>query len=297
MAFEIMRTALFAPGTRPDRVDKAVATSADVVIIDLEDAVPPEHKAEARQVVAAKLAQHPASRLVVRCNALDTEFFADDLAALAGLGLACLFVPKVEEVEGLAEVEQALAKLERSGDAPLGATNLLCLLETARGVANAWAITSHAATLPRACMVAFGAADYAADMGIELTADGAELSYPRAKISNASHAAGLAGPLDSPYMYDLKDLDLLRAEARLARSLGFAGKLCIHPNQIDICNQVFSPTPEEVAFAQMVIEAFEQTRESGQGVLQVKGKFIDKPVVERCQRILALHQAAEAARG
>lgn len=294
MSFALMRTALFVPGTRPDRVDKAMATQADTVIIDLEDAVPPEQKAEARQVVRAKLAQYPGHRIMVRCNALGTGFFENDLQALAGSKLSTLFVPKVETRRQVDTIDDAMLKLEHAGGLPESSINLLCLIETALAVENAFALTSQAAGLQRACMVAFGAADYATDMGIELTSHGRELYFPRYKISNASHAAGLPGPIDTPYMYDLKDLDTCRTDARRAWELGFTGKLCIHPNQIDICNQVFSPTEAERAFAQKVINAFAQIRESGQGVLQVNGKFIDKPVVERCRIILALAELTEA---
>lgn len=294
MGFPLMRTALFVPGTRPDRVDKAMATQADTVIIDLEDAVPPEQKAQARQVVRDKLAEYPGQRIMVRCNSRDTAFFQDDLQALTGGELGTLFVPKVETRRDIDAINEALLKLEKAGGQPEFSVNLLCLIETALAMENAFAITSQAAELPRACMVAFGAADYATDMGIALTGHGRELYFPRYKISNASHAAGLPGPIDTPYMYDLKDLETCRADARRAWELGYTGKLCIHPNQIDICNQVFSPTQEEMAFAQKVIDAFEQTRVLGQGVLQVNGKFIDKPVVERCRRILALAERTTA---
>ena len=294
MGFPLMRTALFVPGTRPDRVDKAMATQADTVIIDLEDAVPPKQKTEARQVVRAKLAQYPGPRIMVRCNARGTGYYQDDLQALVGSKLSTLFVPKVDTRREIEAINDALLKLEKTGGLPESSINLLCLIETALAVENAFAVTSQAAGLQRACMVAFGAADYATDMGIALTSHGRELYFPRYKISNASHAAGLPGPIDTPYMYDLHDLDTCRADARRACELGFTGKLCIHPNQIGICNQVFSPTEAEMAFAKKIIEAFEQTRQSGQGVLQVNGKFIDKPVVERCRRILKLAELTQA---
>lgn len=294
MSFSLLRTALFVPGTRPDRVDKALATSADMVIIDLEDAVPPAQKAEARQVAGAKLAGHGGQRLLVRCNARDTAFFPDDLASLAGSRLESLFVPKVESGADLEALDQALRAMEKAGGRPAASLNLLCLIESALAVENAFAITSRAAALEREVMVAFGAADYATDLGIELSGHGRELHYPRHRISNASHAAGLPGPMDTPYMYDLQDLETCRADARRAWEVGFTGKLCIHPNQIAICNQVFSPSEEALAFARQVIAAFEQSKQAGQGALQVNGKFIDKPVVERCQRILALAGPSEA---
>ncbi|MCF8098133.1 MAG: CoA ester lyase [Desulfarculaceae bacterium] len=286
MDFALIRSALFVPGTRPDRVDKALGTQADAVIIDLEDAVPPEKKAEAREVVRAKLAQHQGREIIVRANALDSGQFEMDLAALEGLPLGCLFVPKVERGQDVEGIDQALLKLEKVGGLAPYSVGALYLIESALGVENAFAIAGHPVHQRRRGMVAFGAADYTTGMGIELTQQGRELYFPRYRVSNASHAAGLPGPLDSPYMYDLGDLPALEADARRAKAVGFNGKLCIHPNQVEVCNRVFSPSTEEVAFAEKIIAAFDQTLAQGQGVLKVDGKFVDEPVVERCRRVL-----------
>lgn len=297
MDLSLIRSALFVPGTRPDRVDKALNTSADAVIIDLEDAVPPEKKVKAREVVRQKLAQHAERELIIRCNALDSGQFEADLAALGGLPLACLLVPKVERGQDVERINQAFVELERAGGLPRFSVKALYLIESALGVENAFAIAGHPLHRQRDCMVAFGAADYTTDMGMELTGGGQELYFPRCKVSNASHAAGLPGPLDSPYMLDLKDLKALEEDAKRAKALGFGGKLCIHPNQIDICNRVFSPGEDEVAFARKIIAAFNQTREQGQGVLQVEGKFVDEPVVERCRRVLRRAELTRASQG
>lgn len=294
MDFALIRSALFVPGTRADRVDKALETSADAVIIDLEDAVPPEKKAEAREVARAKLIQHAGREIIVRANALDSGHFQADLAALRGLPLSCLFVPKVERRRDVEGINQAVLELEQAGGLPPYSVKVLYLLESALGLENAFAIISHPLHQQRQCMVGFGAADYTTDMGMELTKDGQELHFPRYRVSNASHAAGLPGPLDSPFMYDLKDLAALEDDAKRARALGFGGKLCIHPNQVEVCNRVFAPSEEETAFARKIIAAFDQTREQGQGVLQVDGKFVDEPVVERCRRILRRAQRPQA---
>jgi len=287
MEFALIRSALFVPGTRPDRVDKALGTQADAVIIDLEDAVPPEKKAEAREVVRAKLAQHQGREIIVRANALDSGQFELDMAALEGLSLSCLSVPKVERSQDVEDIDQALSRLEKTGGLPPHSVGALYLIESALGVENAFAIAGHPVHRERQAMVAFGAADYTTDMGMELTQEGQELYYPRHRVSNASHAAGLPGPLDSPYMIDLGNLAAMEADAGRAKAVGFTGKLCIHPNQVEVCNRVFAPSEEEVAFAEKIIAAFEQTRAQGQGVLKVDGKFVDEPVVERCRRILA----------
>ena len=286
MDLALIRSALFVPGTRPDRVDKALNTQADAVIIDLEDAVPPEKKAEAREVVRAKLAQHKGREIIVRANALESGQFELDLAALEGLSLSCLFMPKVERGQDVEAIDMALRRLEKAGGMAPYSIKALYLIESALGVENAFAIAGHPVHRERQAMVAFGAADYTTDMGIELTLEGRELYFPRHRVSNASHAAGLPGPLDSPYMYDLGDLPALEADAGRAKAVGYGGKLCIHPNQVEVCNRVFAPSAEEAAFAEKIIAAFNQTRAQGQGVLRVDGKFVDEPVVERCRRIL-----------
>ena len=170
-----------------------MATQADTVIIDLEDAVPPEQKAEARLVVRDKLFEHSAQRLMVRCNSRDTAYFADDLQALAGSKLSTLFVPKVETESDIDAINQALLKLEKDGGLPESSINLLCLIETALAVENAFAVTSQAAALQRACMVAFGAADYATDMGIALTSHGRELYFPPLQDKQRQPRGGFAG--------------------------------------------------------------------------------------------------------
>ena len=137
-------------------------------------------------------------------------------------------------------------------------------------------------------MAAFGAADYTLDMGIELTREGGELAYPRARIAVASRAAGLVPPLDTPFMIDLKDTDGLQTDALRAKQLGFQGKLCIHPNQIRPCNEVFSPTSEEIGYAERVVRAYEESLARGVGAFQLDVKFIDAPVVERCRRVIQL---------
>jgi citrate lyase subunit beta/citryl-CoA lyase len=125
-------------------------------------------------------------------------------------------------------------------------------------------------------------------MGFEITKTGEELVYPRARIAVACRAAGVEPPLDTPFMIDLKDREALEADIKRACRLGFQGKLCIHPNQIDICNQLFSPTDEEIEYAQKVIQAFDAAEADGTAAIQVEGRFIDYPVVERCRRILKI---------
>ena len=285
---EFIRSALFVPGNRPDRIDKAVNTPADAVIVDLEDAVPPAMKAEARPLVRAKLKEHNTPRLLVRVNALDTEFVQADLDELVVDGLACIIFPKMEKPEQVRKANQLLSKAEAKSGIPQGTLSMIALIESALGVENAFQIVSEKTDPARLFTVAFGAADFTLDMGIEMTKTGEEIAYPRARLAVACRAAGVEPPIDTPYMIDLKDPQAVEADAVYARQLGFQGKLCIHPNQVDICNRIFSPTEKDIEQAHKVVTAFKAAEAAGTGVLQVDGKFIDLPLVKQAQRILKI---------
>lgn len=283
-----LRTALFVPATRPDRVDKALKTGADVVIMDLEDAVAHALKAEARATARKTIAEHAQRRLMVRVNALGSGHNRKDLEAVVQPSLGSIMLPKVESAEHLQEVHRRLIDLERARGMPPGSIGVLALIESARGVQEVFRIFSEALAPERACLAAFGAADYSLDVGINLSRDGAELHYPRSRIAVACRAAGKEPPIDTPFMIDLKDIDALRADALRAKQLGFQGKLCIHPSQVGPCNEIFSPTAAEIEHARRVVAAFEKSESEGIGALQLDGKFIDYPVVERSRRIIGL---------
>lgn len=283
-----LRTALFVPATRPDRVDKALSAGADVVIIDLEDAVAHALKAEARETARKKIKEHAQRKLMVRVNALGSGHNQKDFESVVEASLAGIMLPKVESGEQIREIHQRLLGCERNCGMLSGSLPVVALIESARGVQNVFRIFSEAITPYRAFLAAFGAADYCLDMGINMSRDGAELNYPRSRIAVACRAAGKEPPIDTPFMIDLKDLDALRADARRAKQLGFQGKLCIHPSQVEPCNEIFSPAAEEIVYARRVVEAFEKSESEGIGALQLDGKFIDYPVVERSRRIIRL---------
>jgi citrate lyase subunit beta/citryl-CoA lyase len=265
-----------------------LASGADAVIIDLEDAVPFSRKSEIRQEVARYISETGDPGIMVRVNGPDSEFFADDITRIATATLLTIIVPKVESVEDIAAIHQGLLQAEKENGLAAGQITVIGLIETAKAVDDISRIV-HTRTDPqRLRTVAFGAADYTADLGIEITKDGAELSYARSRLPIACRAAGLEPPLDTPFMIDLKDMAALEAEALMAKQLGFQGKLCIHPNQIERVNRIFSPKPEEIRHARKVIEAFEKAEAAGQGAIQVDGKFVDYPVVARARRILQL---------
>lgn len=258
-------TALFVPGDRPDRYAKAVASGADVVIIDLEDAVAPAAKDSARTTVLAALSSSEL-RTLVRINPAGSAWVADDLAALSGLGgdrgLAGVVVPKAGDPEFLAEVV-----------AHLGCP-VVALIESALGVARAGELVG----VPGVVRVAFGALDFAFDVAAEVDAITGQVA--RAEVVIASRAAGLPAPLESPST-DLHDLGRVEATSRAARMLGFGGRLCIHPAQLAPVRAGFAPTASEVEWARGIATA-------GEGVERIGDQMVDRPVLERARRILRL---------
>jgi citrate lyase subunit beta/citryl-CoA lyase len=284
--FGPLRTALFVPGNRPDRVDKAVRTGADAVIIDLEDAVALNEKEAARSKVRDKILEHAERRMIVRVNSLDSPFFQGDLEEVVTDNLACLMIPKVDSAAHIREINENLLKVEKEKSMKPGALSILPLIESAIAVQNVFEIASEKTMPSRIYCVAFGAADYTLDMGIEITKEGTELTYPRSRIALASRASGIEPPLDTPFMMDLKDMEALKNDANRAKQLGFQGKLCIHPNQVEPCHAVFSPTKDEIRHAQKVVQAFEEAEKEGTAAFQLDGKFVDYAVVERARRIL-----------
>ena len=286
-----LRTALFAPGNRPDRAEKAIGLGADAVIIDLEDAVPIAEKESTRALVREVLDKHPGKRMYVRINALTTPYAKEDLEAVASKNLVGIMLPKVESPEEVFEIDRLLTGLEKRNGLEVGVLEVISICETAKGLEEIYPILLAKTEYNRIAVVAFGAADYTLDLGISLTREGKELEYPRVRIPIACRAAGIMPPLDTPWMVDLKDIDGLIADAKKAKAYGFQGKIVIHPNQIEPCHRVFTPTEEEIAFAKKVIEAFEEAEREGKAAIQLEGKFIDYPVVEKSRRIYALAQA------
>lgn len=287
-AIHFIRTALFVPGNRPDRVDKAVRTAADMVIMDLEDAVAMAEKPGARAAVRQKIKQHAKRRLMVRVNALSTGLVDQDLREIFVQGLDAIMLPKVEDPRDIQQIDAKMTEIEREIGLDPGAVKVMGLVESALAVENAFRIASTKTEFQRLYTLAFGAADYSLDMGIEMTKTGEALFYPRARLALACRAAGIAPAIDTPFMIDLKDLEAFQADVQRGKSLGFGGKLCIHPNQVQICNRLYSPGRGEIAKAEKIISAFEAAEKQGLAVIQVDGKFIDYPVVAQARRTLEI---------
>ena len=270
----IRRSYLFVPGNRPERFEKAWQSGADAVILDLEDAVQSAHKDLARQAVAAWL--EPERPVYVRINGMGTPWFERDLEVAGIPGILGVVLPKAEQPEQVAQVAGLL----------VGEARVLPLLETALGVWNARAL----AQVPRVERLAFGSVDFQLDTGI--TGDQEELLYARSRLVLASRVASILPPVDSVTMA-LDDMTRLREDVARARRLGFGGKLCIHPRQVETINQGFAPTEAERAWARRVLEAAEATEATGAGALRLDGELIDRPVIERARSILAQADASK----
>lgn len=284
----LIRTALFVPGNRPDRVEKAFKTEADAIIIDLEDAVPLSEKKATRSKVREKVTQFADRMIIVRINPLGSPFIQGDLEEAVVKGVKGIMLPKVERAGDINDINRLLLDVEKKRSLPEGTFLVFPLIESASAVQHIYEIVSTKTKPQRIYTVAFGAADYTLDMGIEMTLEGSELFYARSRISVACKAAGIAPPIDTPFMIDLADIDALVTDAIRAKRLGFQGKLVIHPKQIGPCNQIFSPTAEEIARAEKIVQAFEKAEVAGMAAIQLEGKFIDYPVVQHSKDILAL---------
>ena len=261
------RSYLFVPGNRPDRYDKACATRAHAVIVDLEDAVPPDDKVRARTALGEWLTSERG--VLVRVNAADSEWFDDDVRACARPGVEGVVLPKAERAEDIRRIVDVCGPLP-----------VFPLIETASGLWNALAI----AQAQRVQALLFGSLDFQADLG---TADD-ELLYARSRLVLVSRVAGIAAPIDG-VTQAIDDPELLRRDCHRSRQLGFRGKVCIHPCQIDVVNGCFAPSADEIAWAEEIVAAFGQSQ--GNAVL-VGGRMVDRPVLLKAQAILDERQAA-----
>jgi citrate lyase subunit beta/citryl-CoA lyase len=279
-----IRSMLYVPGIRQDRFGKAMAAGADAVVFDLEDSVEAGQKEKARSLIADFLAGPSTGPLrFVRFNGVHTSDGEADLEFFSGMtGFDGVLLPKVETV-GLVElVARVFARHASGGVVP----PLLVMLETPAAILRAGEIAT--ADAPVAALL-FGAEDFTASLGVERTTDGEELLYARGRIALAA-AAARAEAIDAVFT-DLHDMEGLRRDCRRARGLGFRGKMAIHPKQIEIINETFTPTQSEVDRARRVVEAYEAARAGGQGVTTLDGRLVERPIVERARRVLALAAA------
>lgn len=280
----LRRSLLFVPASSERFFAKAKDASADTIIFDLEDAVAPDRKSEARETLKEVLRDPGFARFerTVRINALDTPYFLDDVLTMVEAGVDGLVVPKTNTAASIRFVDQLVSLAEqRAGRAP-GSVVLLPLLEQPEAMGNAFAI---ARATPRIAGIAFGHGDFSLAMGIKAASSREGIVWhARCQVAMAAKAAGIT-PIDNVFL-EIPDIEGLIAETRQGKELGYEGKACIHPSQVEAVNAVYTPTAEEVAYAREVIAAFEQAVAAGKGAVAFRGRMLDGPIVESERKVL-----------
>jgi len=284
----LLRTLLFVPGNQERRIEKARSISTDALILDLEDSVPLAEKNSARAMVSSSIGGLALieREVFVRINALSTDHAAADIKAIVIPGLSGICLPKSESADDILKADALITDAEREANLTMGSIRLLALVETPKGIISAYEI---AGASPRVLGIAFGPEDYTLEMDVVRTKEGAEIYYPRVVIAVACHAAGILA-IDGVYT-DIRDEEGLSQDARLARQMGFHGKLLIHPNQVSPVSQIFSPAEDEITHARGVVEAFEAALAKGQASTSFEGRMIDAPVAERARKLLSLAES------
>ncbi len=273
----MIRSHLYVPGDRPSMLAKASTRGADMIILDLEDAVAPNAKAEARRIIREAIPQMDAAgaRFAVRVNGEPEEQEAD-LAALVDRGVKVLVVPKAT-AEAIAAVAERSRRLGFSSS-----LRLVALIESARGLWEVLSIAEH----PQVVGLAIGEEDLAADLGLAHGADPMLWHPARSRLVWASACAGLPGP-SGPVWADFSDLDGLRESTHLLRQCGFSSRPAIHPAQVRVINEVFTPSVEELEAAHRLVEEYDQAKAGGRGAIRdSQGRMVDEAVVRRARHLL-----------
>ena len=289
---QLARTLMFVPSNRPNMVQRAHQTPADIIVLDLEDAVPPDEKAAARETVRASIESlHAAGKSVhVRVNNLDTKLTRDDLAAVVAPGLEALLYPKAQSGQEIRDLDVLIREQEyhKDGVTP-GDTALIPMIETARAVLRCEDIARASS---RIVGLALGGEDYCADLAVSRTKEGRELEHIRRTMIHVCAAYGLSA-FDGIYAI-LGDEEGLRADAAYARSIGMKGKYVVHPEQVSPVNQVFSPGAAEVEAARRLVAEFEAGVAAGHGTVRIAGQMVDVPIANRARELIAYAEAIAA---
>jgi len=286
-ALPVWRSMLFVPVTVAKYVDRAAERGADALILDLEDSVPLAEKPRGRallQEAAAKVARNGAD-VVVRINRPWRQALQDIEAAVSPQ-VQALMLTKVESAEHVQVIAEVVGELEAERGMQAGATKFVALVETASGFLR---MAEIARSHPRLVALSVGAEDFALSVGMLPEAEG--LFFPKQQMIIAARAAGIVPLGFIGTVADFRDLDAFRATIRRARRLGFAGASCIHPSQVAILNEEYRPSPDEVAQAERAVAAYDAAATAGIGAIELDGKMIDVPVIERAKQVLARHGA------
>lgn len=292
----LLRSLLFVPGSDTRKLGKVARFGADAIVIDLEDAVADEEKVGARATTRAAIGDLAGkATLVVRVNGIETGLLDDDVAAIAVEGVDLIMVPKVESADTLAHLDDRIARAEEAAGIAPGTIRVLVLIETARGIADCEAILAGASE--RVHTAVFGAGDFSVQLGIDLTPEATEVAYARSRLVVAARAAGLAAPIDGPWLR-LEDDEGLEADSRRSRGLGFQGRVTVYPPQVETVLRAYSALSDEEADRQRrVVEAFEEAESRGVASLRVDGRFVDYPIYRLAKDRIERYDAWRARSG
>lgn len=284
----LRRTMMFVPGANAAMLRDAPLFGADSVMFDLEDSVSLKEKDTSRALVhfALKTFDYSSVETVVRVNGLDS-CGALDIEAVVLAGVNVIRLPKTETVQDIVDVEAVIERVERENGIEVGRTRMMAAIESAEGVLNARDIAKAS---KRLIGIALGAEDYVTNMKTRRYPDGQELFFARSMILHAARAAGIAA-IDTVYS-DVNNTEGFQNEVRMIKQLGFDGKSVINPRQIPLVNEIYTPTEKEIDHAKQVIWAIRESESKGSGVISLNGKMVDKPIVERAERVIALATAA-----
>ncbi|HFR5226977.1 TPA: citrate (pro-3S)-lyase subunit beta [Streptococcus pyogenes] len=284
----LRRTMMFVPGANAAMLRDAPLFGADSIMFDLEDSVSLKEKDTSRALVhfALKTFDYSSVETVVRVNGLDS-CGALDIEAVVLAGVNVIRLPKTETAQDIIDVEAVIERVERENSIEVGRTRMMAAIESAEGVLNAREITKAS---KRLIGIALGAEDYVTNMKTRRYPDGQELFFARSMILHAARAAGIAA-IDTVYS-DVNNTEGFQNEVRMIKQLGFDGKSVINPRQIPLVNEIYIPTKKEIDHAKQVIWAIREAESKGSGVISLNGKMVDKPIVERAERVIALATAA-----
>ena len=279
------RSMLYIPGNNAAMIQQGGVYGADCVLLDLEDSIAPGEKDAARILLKHTIpaVNFYGAEVVVRVNHLDTPFGHDDIREIVPIQPDALRVPKIESADDALRVIGLIEETETAHGLPHDRLTIQAMIETAVGVENALAIAKAS---PRVSSITIGGQDLAADMGISLEKDSCGIDYASRRIVMAAKAAHIEA-MDTVFV-DVDDEDGLRAATQRAKEIGFTGKAAINPRQIEVINEVFTPTEQEIAKAIDVVSAFNRHKAAGVGVFALHGKMVDAPVVARALHVLGL---------
>lgn len=282
------RSMLFIPGNTPSLLMNGDILGADSVILDLEDAVSPAEKDSARILVrnVIKYLNYKDCEIIVRINPVDTDYWQKDLDALIPYKPDIIMLPKVNSPQDVILVSEYMANIEKACGMQENTVKIMTLLETTQGIENAFLI---AGCDKRVTAMFLGGEDLTADLRCKRTKEGTEIFYSRSRIVMAARACGI-DVYDTPFT-DVEDIEGLYKDAEFAKSLGFTGKASISPRHVEGINEVFTPTQAEIDYAHEVLDVIELAKKQGRGVVSLRGKMIDAPIVNRAKQVIEMEKA------